>query len=84
MPTRRRKKPLTGVGAQIGLMRPIRPNAVWALDFQFDITAHGATLKLLNVVDEFTRECFGVMTCTGPTVMWRIPANVETYGRLRG
>ncbi len=26
----------------------------------------------------------GVMTCTAPTVMWRIPANVATHGRLRG
>jgi putative transposase len=29
---------------------------VWALDYQFDQTADGRTLKLLNVVDEHTRE----------------------------
>jgi putative transposase len=29
---------------------------VWAFDFQFDQTADGRVLKLLNVVDEFTRE----------------------------
>jgi putative transposase len=33
-----------------------RPDHVWALDFQFDQTADGRTLKLLNIVDEFTRE----------------------------
>ena len=38
-------------------MCPIAPNALWALDFQFDTTVDGRTLKLLNVVDEFTREC---------------------------
>jgi putative transposase len=38
-------------------MCPIRPNALWALDFQFDVTADGRTLKLLNIVDEYTREC---------------------------
>ena len=38
-------------------MCPIRPNALWALDFQFDVTVDGRTLKLLNVIDEFTREC---------------------------
>jgi putative transposase len=27
------------------------------LDFQFDVTIDGRTLKLLNVVDEYTREC---------------------------
>ena len=37
-------------------MCPIRPNVLWALDFQFDTTVDGKTLKLLNVVDEFTRE----------------------------
>jgi len=29
---------------------------VWAFDFQFDQTADGRVLKLLNVVDEHTRE----------------------------
>jgi putative transposase len=29
---------------------------VWAIDFQFDQTADGRILKLLHVVDEFTRE----------------------------
>jgi putative transposase len=29
---------------------------VWALDFEFDETADGCRLKLLNVVDEHTRE----------------------------
>jgi len=38
-------------------MSPIRPNALWALDFQFDVTVDGRTLKMLNIVDEFTREC---------------------------
>ncbi|MBI2710061.1 MAG: transposase family protein [Actinobacteria bacterium] len=40
-----------------GAMCPIAPNALWALDFQFDVTVDGPTLKMLNVIDEFTREC---------------------------
>ena len=56
MPQRKRKKPLRGIGAPVGAMSPIRPNALWAMDFQFDVTADGRTLKLLNVIDEFTRE----------------------------
>ena len=39
---------------------PIRPNALWALDFQFDTTVDGRTLKMLNVIDEFTRECLAI------------------------
>jgi len=34
----------------------VHPNQVWALDFQFDETADGRRLKLLNVVDEYTRQ----------------------------
>jgi putative transposase len=41
----------------VGAMCPIRPNALWALDFQFDVTVKGKTLKMLNFVDKFTREC---------------------------
>jgi putative transposase len=33
---------------------------VWAIDFQFDQTADGRILKLLHVVDEFTREALVV------------------------
>ena len=36
-------------------LRAQRPNDVWALDFQFDETADLRRIKLLNVVDEFTR-----------------------------
>ena len=57
VPYRKRKKRLVGVGTAVGRMCPIVPNALWAMDFQFDVTADGKTLKLLNVVDEFTREC---------------------------
>jgi putative transposase len=32
------------------------PNHVWALDYQFDVTSKGKTLKILHVVDEYTRE----------------------------
>ena len=56
VPQRKRKKPLRGVGAPVGAMSPIRPDALWAMDFQFDVTADGRTLKLFNVIDEFTRE----------------------------
>ena len=60
VPQRRRKKRLTGIGVQVGAMTPIRPNVVWALDFQFDTTAEGRQIKMLNVIDEFTREALVV------------------------
>ncbi|WP_110808572.1 IS3 family transposase [Mycolicibacterium iranicum] len=60
VPQRRRKKRLTGIGVTVGAMSPIRPNAIWAMDFQFDTTADARTLKLLNVIDEFTREALAI------------------------
>ena len=57
VPQRRRKRRRLGdstVPAQ--RLRAERPNQVWAFDFQFDQTADGRALKLLNIVDEFTRE----------------------------
>ena len=38
------------------VVRGAHPNHVWALDFQFDETADGRPVKILNVTDEFTRE----------------------------
>jgi putative transposase len=57
VPYKKRKKRLRGIGAAVGAMSPICPNALWALDFQFDVTVDGRALKLLNVIDEYTREC---------------------------
>lgn len=57
VPVRRRKRRRLGDSAvPAQRLRAERPNQVWALDFQFDQTADGRALKLLNVVDEFTRE----------------------------
>ena len=60
VPQRPRKKPLRGIGAPVGAMCPSVPNGLWALDFQFDVTADGRTLKMLNVIDEFTREALAI------------------------
>ncbi|MCZ4534819.1 IS3 family transposase [Gordonia terrae] len=60
VPQRRRKKRLTGIGTAVGAMCPIRPNVIWAMDFQFDTTADGRTIKMLNVIDEFTREALAI------------------------
>ncbi len=40
-------------------LRSTRPNHVWGLDFQFDQTSDGRILKLLNIVDEHSREELG-------------------------
>ena len=57
VPQRKRKRRRLGestVPAQ--RLRAERPDQVWAFDFQFDQIADGRAIKLLNIVDEFTRE----------------------------
>ena len=39
---------------------PLRPNHVWSYDFVSDQTEDGRTLKMLVVIDEFTRECLAI------------------------
>ena len=60
VPQRRRKKRLTGMGVAVGAMPPIRPDVIWAIDSQFVTTADGRTRKMLNVIDEFTREALAI------------------------
>jgi transposase InsO family protein len=40
--------------------RSERPNHVWSYDFIHDQTADGRGLKILPIVDEFTRECLAI------------------------
>jgi putative transposase len=41
-------------------LRPERANHVWAYDFVEDRTRDGRKIRMLNVVDEFTRECLTI------------------------
>jgi putative transposase len=61
VPRRRRKRQRLGESTvPADRLRAERPDHVWALDFQFDQTADGRVLKLLNIVDEFTREALAI------------------------
>ncbi len=59
------------------------PNDVWAMDFQFDETADQRRLKLLNIVDEHTREALAVRvgrSCDADEVVATIEALVAERG----
>ena len=61
VPQRRRKRQRLGESTvPASRLAAERPDQVWALDFQFDQTADGRLLKLLHVVDEFTREALAI------------------------
>jgi transposase InsO family protein len=38
-------------------LRPERPNHIWSYDFVADRTRDGRPYKILNIIDEFSREC---------------------------
>lgn len=38
-------------------LRPERPNHVWSYDFVSDTTKDGRPFRILNIIDEYTREC---------------------------
>ena len=76
---RKRRRPPPG-GA---LLRASGPDHVWAIDFQFDETADQRRLKLLNIVDEFTREALAMRvgrSCDADQVVGVIEALVAERG----
>ena len=51
-------KPAEGsIDNAVWKVRAEHPNHVWALDFVTDRTKDGKRFRVLNIVDEFTREC---------------------------
>ncbi len=64
-------------------LRAEHPDHVWAIDFQFDQAVNGRAIKLLNVVDEFTREALAMEVATSITAddTVRIP---DRLARERG
>jgi putative transposase len=61
VPSRRRKRQRLGVSTTpADRLAAEHPDHVWALDYQFDQTEDGRILKLLNVVDEHTREALTI------------------------
>jgi putative transposase len=41
-------------------LRPLRRNHVWAYDFVSEQTSDGRKLRILTVIDEYTRECLAL------------------------
>jgi transposase InsO family protein len=41
-------------------LRPLFPKHVWSYDFMEDRTHNGVKFRILNVIDEYTRECLAI------------------------
>ncbi len=60
-----------------------RPNQRWSLDFMSDQLADGRRFRLLNIVDDFTRECLAVEVDTSLTGQ-RVTRVLERLRASRG
>ena len=58
---RRRKRKKVPAGERQPLLRPQAANQVWSMDFMFDRTAEGRTIKCLTIVDDATHEAVAIV-----------------------
>ena len=61
---RKRKARRKAVGTRAPILVEARPNARWSLDFVHDPFANGQRFRVLNVVDDVTRECLAAIPDT--------------------
>lgn len=57
---RRRRRKRTSAEAREPLIQATRANQVWAMDFMRDALANGRKIRLLNIVDAYSRECLRI------------------------
>jgi len=81
---RKRRARRRAVGTRAPIPVEARANARWSLDFVHDQFASGRRLRILNVVDDVTRECLGAIPDTsisGRRVARELSAIVERRGK---
>src|SRR5436853_3524397 len=61
---RKRRARRRAVGARAPILVEARPNARWSLDFIHDQLACGRRFRILNIVDDVTRECLAAIPDT--------------------
>lgn len=79
----RKKRRLGHDGNGCTRRRAVKVNEVWSYDFVFDQTADGRRLKILPIVDEYTRECLVMLVGRRLTARDVIRA-LEQAARERG
>jgi len=74
------------LGTRAPMVIPQDRNLRWSLDFVMDTLVSGRRFRILTVVDDFTRECLGLVadtSLTGERVVRELDRIVETRGRPR-
>ena len=79
---RRARRKATGTRAPI--LVEAKPNARWSIDFVYDQFANGRRFRVLNIVDDVTKECLGAIPDTsisGRRVARELTMIVERRGK---
>ena len=81
---RKRRARRRAVGARAPILVEARPNARWSLDFVHDQFANGRRFRILNILDDVTRECLAAIPDTsipGRRVARELTALIDRRGK---
>ena len=80
---RRRGGRKRALGTRAPMLLPAGPNQRWSLDFVSDALNDGRRFRILCVVDDFTRECLGLVADTSLSGL-RVARELDTIIAQRG
>jgi putative transposase len=81
---RKRRAGRRALGARASILVEAKPNASWLLDFVHDQFTCGRRFRILNIVDDVTRECMAAIPDTsisGRRVARELTALIERRGK---
>ncbi|WP_144259649.1 IS3 family transposase [Methylocystis sp. ATCC 49242] len=81
---RKRRARRKAVGARAPILVEAKPNARWSTDFVHDQFANGRRFRILNIVDDVTKQCLGAIPDTsisGRRVARELTAIIERHGK---
>jgi transposase InsO family protein len=81
---RKRRTRRKAVGTRAPILVEARANARWSIDFVHDQFADGRRFRILNIVDDVTKECLGAIPDTsisGRRVARELTAIIERRGK---
>jgi putative transposase len=71
------------LGTRAPMRIPQEQNLCWSIDFVADTLAAGRRFRILTMVDDFTRECLGLVVDTSLTGL-RVARELDRIAELRG
>lgn len=80
---RKRKRKRIGIAERLVLPTPMGPNQSWSMDYVADGLIDGRKLRVLAIVDDFSRECL-VLEVDTSLPGTRVVKVLERLGEMRG